>query len=69
MGDNVIMKFFTKLYLRIYKDAKLSGVNMKVERIGIDRIKDKLQNNMPLVIIGSLALVVGLIALSNRRFA
>lgn len=49
---------------------KTSGCNgcesMKSNITGTE-IKEKIQNNLPLVIVGSLAIVVGLIALSNRR--
>lgn len=52
---------------------KTSGCNgcdsMKKSSVTGTEIKEKIQNNLPLVIVGSLALVVGLIALSNRRLA
>ena len=50
------------------KTSGCSGCEaMKKSSITGTEIKEKLQNNMPLVIVGSLALVVGLIALSNRK--
>jgi hypothetical protein len=52
------------------KTSGCSGCDaMKKSSITGTEIKEKIQNNLPLVIVGSLALVVGLIALSNRRLA